>query len=370
MDTSLAVLDEYESLNKVIRASFDEQQESFSKYLRSPGFVTKFHLIIVTFLTFLIAPATFIPVFGSVLCEYLNTFWGISDFIGIVTILNTLIFAVWIIVVVIPPGVVRSKKQWIINTLNLIKAILIMPIYWVLAVIIMSILNQSNPTLSGSILLFFVFVFFSFSALPFIWGMLFIISPFILPIRYFVPVSLATLINEAHKKALAIVQARSSATNERVYTLAQYRRDAINSQGQAFSFLLASVGLIGLLGLVITGEEIIQVLSQILSFLSQQPDTPPINATRALFVLFALGLVILAAVYFVSTYRDLLAIEVIVRLCKLQSMYTQIEPLSVPPTKSLPLTQQSTSLQNRISVMLFVLGCIYWLFIRRTPRDK
>ncbi|NJL34296.1 MAG: hypothetical protein HC893_11050 [Chloroflexaceae bacterium] len=162
MDTSLAVLDEYESLNKVIRASFDEQQESFSKYLRSPGFVTKFHLIIVTFLTFLIAPATFIPVFGSVLCEYLNTFWGISDFIGIVTILNTLIFAVWIIVVVIPPGVVRSKKQWIINTLNLIKAILIMPIYWVLAVIIMSILNQSNPTLSGSILLFFVFVFFFF----------------------------------------------------------------------------------------------------------------------------------------------------------------------------------------------------------------
>lgn len=66
---------------------------------------------------------------------------------------------------------------------------------------------------------------------------------------------------------------------QRVQAIAQSRIDASDAQGQAFSFIPAALGLISIIGLLLTQEQIRSVLATIEVFLASQLTEQTSTAT-------------------------------------------------------------------------------------------
>ncbi len=375
-------LADFAQLQTVVRTTYDVLYKDLGKKARSITFVTGLQFFIVAFGITIFGSIVFTPLLRILLSRTLPEPFG-----SIIAILS---IPGWFLVTIIPCALVASYVSRLKFAAFLLFSVIVNPLLLSFAVYIGAHSVDTANTIDLAVNYLIAAVASSVIILVAVFAVMYVFSNMLpktlllaltstpIPSGLTAIPSETKLLERVIADGLLVVQGPEWTISrlQRVQAIAQNRVDGSNAQGQAFSFILTALGLTSTVGLLLTQEQIRNVLSRVETALARFTDGTRSATGAGGFVIVVLmllgGLVLFSLLFFTASYHTLRILEAVQILCatriaELEDALAQPQAYaSTPPlVVSTPAAPQSqlTQLMSAILFLLFV-----WRFI--PPRRR
>lgn len=325
----------FAQMYRLVEESFNEACRETEKKLRCPGTSIRWHFFLVVLFVFLswFGPGSRIM---ALFQDFLQTFFPVDGVFFIFLVL--LGFIGWVLGIALISSIVYRSRRSLLILLYSVVVLPVLPLLLMLAPFLAREIDVRSALITWAF-----WSTISLAGWLLMYGVLWMVSGIITHARFMVPLSFSRggkdalipidVVNRSVCKIRENASLNSLTTRDwqQVGEIARWRFDSVNGQVQTLSFGVGALGLIGILALVLSQDQVRAALDWILSVWQDIFGVDTAQGESIIYAVVGLGIVVLVALfYFTRAYVELRLLEAIGILCSLASGNTsaQVTPSS------------------------------------------